>query len=465
MTAEDRPPAHGRRTLFDQPSLSTSNSNDSLSLDSAQDRGKNPFELTKLLRELDVEAASHPPVVSPSSLLSPSAFPSPTRPSPTRTPQREHKERPFRHPKRRVGYYPSSPHSLLGLPELLFDSTSTSISTSANTDEQEDGTDSPGTLKNDETANSYTYAQAPVKSSLQAYPNNYDAGSHTPTGTEIAAPYSSGATGHGSSTPRALYLSTLSTLYALGPGTQHPNPTTPNMPHSDYAHHNKIPRSSYSSLANSTPSSYGASSYGTSSYSTSLYNTPPYNVPLYGTPPYASGSGSHYPQTPYTSGSGSQYPQTPYTRGHIAEPRYLSDESRASTEVLSHGEQMAAADTSIKQCYNCGKTSTPLWRCDPTTQRTLCNACGLYQQQRHAPRPQALIDADNDEDEDEDLPIRGDGPQCSECGTRKTSVWRRNKDGEQVCNACGIYYRVNGRPRPNTMIAAKAKAKAPRKRT
>ncbi|KAF8187880.1 hypothetical protein K438DRAFT_1424639, partial [Mycena galopus ATCC 62051] len=107
-------------------------------------------------------------------------------------------------------------------------------------------------------------------------------------------------------------------------------------------------------------------------------------------------------------------------------------------------------------CYNCGTMSTPLWRRDPTTQRALCNACGLYQQHRREPRPQALIDADNDEDE----PIQGDGPQCSECGTWKTSVWRRNKDGEQVCNACGVYYRANGRPRPNTMPPSKVKPRA-----
>ncbi|KAF8147928.1 hypothetical protein K438DRAFT_1531953, partial [Mycena galopus ATCC 62051] len=109
-----------------------------------------------------------------------------------------------------------------------------------------------------------------------------------------------------------------------------------------------------------------------------------------------------------------------------------------------------------KQCYNCGKMSTPLWRRDPATQHPLCNACGLYQQQRREPRPQALIDAENEEDEDEP-PMRADGPQCSECGTRKTSVWRRNKDGEQVCNACGVYYRVNGRPRPSTMAPSKVK--------
>ncbi|KAJ7679088.1 hypothetical protein DFH06DRAFT_505028 [Mycena polygramma] len=32
-----------------------------------------------------------------------------------------------------------------------------------------------------------------------------------------------------------------------------------------------------------------------------------------------------------------------------------------------------------------------------------------------------------------------DGPECSHCHTHHTSVWRRNKDGKQVCNACGLY--------------------------
>jgi uncharacterized Zn finger protein (UPF0148 family) len=112
----------------------------------------------------------------------------------------------------------------------------------------------------------------------------------------------------------------------------------------------------------------------------------------------------------------------------------------------------------IKQCYNCGTMSTPLWRRDAATQRILCNPCGLYQAQRNEPRPQALINADKEEDEQ---PIvGGNGRQCSHCGTHKTSVWRRNKDGEQVCNACGVYYRVNGRERPLTMNASKVKPRA-----
>ncbi|KAJ7082481.1 hypothetical protein C8R44DRAFT_558151, partial [Mycena epipterygia] len=99
-----------------------------------------------------------------------------------------------------------------------------------------------------------------------------------------------------------------------------------------------------------------------------------------------------------------------------------------------------------KECYNCHTTNTPLWRRDPKTNRPLCNACGLYVHNRHTPRPRELIEADNDDDEEgSDMP---DGPECSHCHTRQTSVWRRNSDGDHVCNACGVYQRLHGRERP-----------------
>ncbi|KAJ7024445.1 hypothetical protein C8F04DRAFT_968840 [Mycena alexandri] len=112
-----------------------------------------------------------------------------------------------------------------------------------------------------------------------------------------------------------------------------------------------------------------------------------------------------------------------------------------------------------KQCYNCGRTSTPLWRRDPSTQQVLCNACGLYVQQRREPRPQILIDADNDDDESESEGDPG-GPECSHCHTHQTSVWRRNKEGEQVCNACGVYQRLRGKPRPLELGGKKIKPRA-----
>jgi len=37
---------------------------------------------------------------------------------------------------------------------------------------------------------------------------------------------------------------------------------------------------------------------------------------------------------------------------------------------------------------------------------------------------------------------------CTNCGTTKTSLWRRNLAGSPVCNACGLYYRLHKVDRP-----------------
>ncbi|KAI3603738.1 gata zinc finger domain-containing protein [Moniliophthora roreri] len=109
-----------------------------------------------------------------------------------------------------------------------------------------------------------------------------------------------------------------------------------------------------------------------------------------------------------------------------------------------------------KMCSHCRATSTPLWRREPTTLKPLCNACGLYLQQRNKLRPQELIDADFD-DENSDESGDGTGPECSHCHTRNTSVWRRSKTGEQLCNACGVYSRLRGKDRPLSLRRNKIK--------
>ncbi|XP_063240896.1 uncharacterized protein LOC134541403 [Bacillus rossius redtenbacheri] len=40
---------------------------------------------------------------------------------------------------------------------------------------------------------------------------------------------------------------------------------------------------------------------------------------------------------------------------------------------------------------------------------------------------------------------------CTNCGTMTTTIWRRNPEGEMVCNACGLYYKLHGVNRPVTM--------------
>ncbi|KAI8584814.1 global nitrogen regulator protein, partial [Geranomyces variabilis] len=43
---------------------------------------------------------------------------------------------------------------------------------------------------------------------------------------------------------------------------------------------------------------------------------------------------------------------------------------------------------------------------------------------------------------------------CCNCGTTTTPLWRRNpENGDPVCNACGLYYKTNGKMRPVKIIA------------
>ncbi|ELQ73923.1 GATA-4/5/6 transcription factor [Trachipleistophora hominis] len=46
--------------------------------------------------------------------------------------------------------------------------------------------------------------------------------------------------------------------------------------------------------------------------------------------------------------------------------------------------------------------------------------------------------------------------ECAHCGTRVTSLWRK-LHGETVCNACGLYYKIHGIRRPETLKGNKVR--------
>ena len=167
--------------------------------------------------------------------------------------------------------------------------------------------------------------------------------------------------------------------------------------------------------------------------------------------PYSSDKLSAFKPPSSVGGPPSSVGGPPSSVGSVNFPTYPS---QFFAEMMDTENGMKSQDETLKvkssvkdskgrECVNCSATSTPLWRRDKQGNYQ-CNACGIYFKQHGQPRPLTKPKRRLATSPTQNI-------SCKNCGTKQTTLWRRNDKGDTICNACGLYFKLHKADRPLKM--------------
>ncbi|KHJ43490.1 GATA zinc finger [Trichuris suis] len=109
----------------------------------------------------------------------------------------------------------------------------------------------------------------------------------------------------------------------------------------------------------------------------------------------------------------------------------------------------AASNRAYQECVQCGATEASLWHRDESTGCYFCHVCATIARSTGA-TTKSLTPTQKSNKKSLSSAKR-QGLSCVNCQTTQTTLWRRNQDGDPVCNACGLYYKLHRVNRPISM--------------